>query len=173
MKKTKNFFIFKEFVALSWGLKEWLLLKLRIPSLRPVKKEIHIKKNRFFLFFNCRERGSESPVSLNPDKVLEIKAVFFKWAHMVSQFLVVFLWRKFKWNFCLLLWNRSLFVKFRPVILFRELCSGFLIAARVRNPPVILKIVPKAGFECTHWQIDQWEQRKARTEIWCGLRNNC
>jgi hypothetical protein len=39
-----------------------------------------------------------------------------------------------------------------------------------RNPPVILKTVPKAGYECTLENIDQLEQRKAGTEIYaaCG-----
>jgi hypothetical protein len=33
---------------------------------------------------------------------------------------------------------------------FQKACSGFLIASRAlfRNPPVILKIVLKAGYEC-------------------------
>jgi hypothetical protein len=34
-------------------------------------------------------------------------------------------------------------------------CSGFLITDCACNPPVILKIVPKAGYECTLEKIDQ------------------
>jgi hypothetical protein len=45
------------------------------------------------------------------------------------------------------------------------------MAARVsqnvfRKPPAILKIVSKAGYECIREKIDQWERRKAGTEIW-------
>ncbi len=56
-------------------------------------------------------------------------------------------------------------------------CSGFLIFAYLwlykffRKPPVFLKNVPKAGHECILEKMDQWEPRKAGTEIWCGLRN--
>ncbi len=55
-------------------------------------------------------------------------------------------------------------------------CSGFLIAVCAskscfRNPSVILKIVPKARYECS---LENWPMRakKAGREIWCGFRNN-
>ncbi len=70
-----------------------------------------------------------------------------------------------KWNFCLLLWNHLLIEKLLPAFRSPPVPLKFFW-----NPPVILKIFTKAGYECTLEQIDQWEQRKSWTKIWCGFR---
>jgi len=71
--------------------------------------------------------------------------------------------------------------------LLKSLTSNFLQEARSgfpmpacdskklfsdRNSPLILKIVPIAGYECSPDKIDQWERKKARTKIWSGFWNN-
>ncbi len=53
---------------------------------------------------------------------------------------------------------------------FPGACSGFLISACVSKivlKPALrpLKIVPKAGFECTLEKTDQREQRKVGIEV--------
>ncbi len=84
--------------------------------------------------------------------VLKIETVLPNERLWFSQFLVVFLWRKFIMKFLLLLWNHLLIIKFLPVTLFSELVSTFwyppVSLKMFRNPPLILKIVPKAGYEC-------------------------
>jgi hypothetical protein len=86
---------------------------------------------------------------------LKFETVLFELALMVFTMLVVFCVGNPKWSFCLLLWKQLLIVKFLPVTLFRELVPAFWL------PPVILKIVPKAGYECSLEKTDPMRARES------------
>ncbi len=103
-------------------------------------------------------------VQCHESRKIETELLIESW--WFSQFLAVYFWRESNINPCMLLWNHLLIVKILPVTLLRGLVPAF------RKQPVILKIVPKVGHECTQEKINQWERRKAGTEKCHSLRNN-